>query len=197
MNLQINKTYTFKQLKEAFDWPNNVNGIEKQIKFAKKRNVIIEEAYRQKVTYFKLLSFPPEALIEPKLKWVQHPTKQIFECCKEGFVRNTRTHHIYKCISSTGYITIRPSHGGQSYMAHRLIMETFQPIQNSQQYVVDHLNGKRDDNRLENLRWVFQKENTIARDKNNYQIKELLGQIIQKIGYEETYKKLEKILQDS
>lgn len=197
MNLQINKTYTFRQLKEAFDWPNNVNGIEKQIKFAKKRNVIIEEAYRQKVTYFKLLSFPLEALVEPKLKWVQHPTKQIFECCKEGFVRNTRTHHVYKKINTSGYVCIRPSHSGEGFMAHRLIMETFQPISNSQNFVVDHLNGIRDDNRLENLRWVFQKENTIARDKNNYPIKELLGQIIQKVGYEETYKKLEKILQDS
>ncbi len=194
MNLQINKTYTFRQLKEAFDWTSEVNGINKQIAYAKKRNVIIEKAYKQKVTYFKLLSFPPEALIEPKLKWVQHPKYQIFECCKDGFVRNTRTHHVYKCKNNQGYITIRPSHGGQSYMAHRLIMETFSPIENSKDYVVDHLNGIRHDNALKNLRWCYQKENTQARDQNNYQIKQLLGQLIQKIGYQETVQILQSYL---
>jgi len=49
-------------------------------------------------------------------------------------------------------------------MAHRLIMETFNPVENSKDYVVDHLNGIRDDNKLENLRWCYQKENTQARD---------------------------------
>lgn len=194
MNLQINKTYTFRQLKEAFDWTSNLNGINRQIAYAKKRNVIIEKAYKQKVTYFKLLSFPPEALVEPKLKWIQHPKHQIFECCKDGFVRNTRTHHVYKCKNNQGYITIRPSHGGQSYMAHRLIMETFNPVENSEDYVVDHLNGIRDDNKLENLRWCYQKENTQARDQNNYEIKELLGQLIQKVGYQKTIQILKSYL---
>ena len=194
MTLQINKYYTFRQLKQAFDWTSLPNGIEKQIAYAKKRNVIIQKGYKQKVTYFKLLSFSPEALVEPTLKWVQHPTKEIFQCCKQGFVRNTRTHHVYKCLNNCGYISIRPSHGGESFMAHRLIMETFNPIEKPQQYVVDHINGKRDDNRLENLRWCYQKENMIARDINNYQIKELLGKVIQKFGYETTVLFLQNLL---
>lgn len=79
-------------------------------------------------------------------------------------------------------------------MAHRLIMETFNPIENSKDYVVDHLNGIRDDNALENLRWCYQKENTQARDQNNYQIKQLLGQLIQKIGYQKTVQILKSYL---
>lgn len=193
MKLQLNKCYTFRQLKEAFDWTSQVNGIDKQIRYANKRNVIIEKAFKKGVTYFTLLSFPQQALVQPKLNWVQHPTREIFECCKEGFVRNTRTHHVYKCINNNGYITIRPSHGGESFMAHRLIMQTFYPIENSNQYVVDHINGKRDDNRLENLRWCYQKENMQARDINNYQIKEILGRIIQKFGYQQTVKILKEI----
>ena len=59
---------------------------------------------------------------------------------------------------------------------------------------MDHINGKRDDNRLENLRWCYQKENMIARDINNYQIKELLGKVIQKFGYETTVLFLQNLL---
>ena len=54
--------------------------------------------------------------------------------------------------------------GEEALKTHRLIMETFNPVENSKDYVVDHLNGIRDDNTLENLRWCYQKENTQARD---------------------------------
>lgn len=37
---------------------------------------------------------------------------------------------------------------------HRLVMESFYPQENMDKLVVDHINGVRDDNRLENLRWT-------------------------------------------
>ena len=33
-----------------------------------------------------------------------------------------------------------------------MIMETFNPIKNSQDYIVDHINGIKTDNQLDNLR---------------------------------------------
>ena len=69
---------------------------------------------------------------------------------------------------------------------HRLIMETFNPIPNSNEYVVDHINGIRTDNRLENLRWVSPEENTKLGNQNRQKINNKINQLIQKYGYKKT-----------
>ena len=42
---------------------------------------------------------------------------------------------------------------------HRLVLETFNPIENMKEMQVNHKNWDRLDNRLENLEWVTPKEN--------------------------------------
>ena len=73
-------------------------------------------------------------------------------------------------------------------------MLTFHPIENAENYVVDHINGIKNDNRVENLRWVFQSENMVFCDENNTELKELLAKLIQKYGYEDTKNQLESLL---
>ena len=92
-----------------------------------------------------------------------------------------------------GYIIINKSDGG-NYYAHRLIMETFAPIQNSQDFIVDHINGKRDDNRFENLRWLTQRQNTEMRDINFRKLNINYQKLILKYGYVELNKIFESLL---
>ena len=44
--------------------------------------------------------------------------------------------------------------------AHRMVLETFLPNENSQNLYVNHINGIKQDNRLENLEWCTASENT-------------------------------------
>ena len=63
-------------------------------------------------------------------------------------------------------------------------METFCPIDRPQDYVVDHINGKRDDNRLENLRWLIKRENNEAKDNNYARLNQRYQQLVIKYGYD-------------
>lgn len=56
---------------------------------------------------------------------------------------------------------------GKLYSAHRLVYETFVGSI-PQGMVIDHINGIKDDNRLENLRCISQSENAINAQKNGH-----------------------------
>ena len=64
------------------------------------------------------------------------------------------------------------------------------PIENPEIWTVDHINGKRTDNRLENLRWTTGDENTLFMLWNRAELNKELTRIINKIGYEKTLEKL-------
>ena len=65
-------------------------------------------------------------------------------------------------VNKNGYVvyTLRlPNRQVKKKLAHRLVMETFSPNLKSKELEVNHKNGIKTDNRLENLEWVTRQEN--------------------------------------
>lgn len=66
--------------------------------------------------------------------------------------------------SDNGYVYIMID--GKKKLVHRLVAELFCEKSNIEKNIVDHINGLRDDNRSENLRWVDFSENNSNRRKD-------------------------------
>lgn len=187
----IDNCYKFTELCEKFNWPGQkVTEIERQIIYAERRGVIIEVAFKQGATYFRILQ---DNTLLPGEEWRKCPTDNLqLEVSNFGRVRNVEDKKLLGIKNSKGYLHILKNN--IHYSIHRLVMQTFSPIEDDRHYVVDHINGKRDDNRLVNLRWCMDSDNQFFRDQNNTELKDLLAQLIQKYGYEGTKKHLQSLL---
>lgn len=125
-------------------------------------------------------------------EWKNFPLAPEYQVSNFGRIKHPKGGILEGTINK-GYVRTRIKNLGQ-FQNHRAVMLTFEPIENAEKYVVDHINGIRNDNRLENLRWVFQRENMIFCDENNTELKEILAKLIQKYGYKETKQRLESFL---
>lgn len=126
--------------------------------------------------------------------------RQPFEGCdlevnRAGQVRKKSTKSL-KTLTYDGfgylYTTIKTKDFSKVYRVHRLIAKAFLP-EYEEHLVVDHINGIRDDNRVENLCVKTQQENIAARDKNNAPLYQELRRLIIQYGYEETLSKLKEL----
>lgn len=83
-----------------------------------------------------------------------------YEVSNFGNVRNAITGKLlHKQKRKSGYVKVELWRGGKEYTRdiHRLVAIAFLGLHNG--LVVNHINGQKDDNRLENLEWCTAKEN--------------------------------------
>ena len=88
--------------------------------------------------------------------------------CKDHRTRERKDYYEIVIPSTTqdGYITVGIPGRRDMKLVHRIVAETF--IEKPEGYgkiEVDHLNHNRQDNRVENLRWVTREENLANRSK--------------------------------
>lgn len=117
-------------------------------------------------------------------KWKTLFLNNNYEVSNLGRLRNKRTKVIAKgTITKNGYVNV--SVDNQNYRLHRLILQTWCPNEDYEELTVDHINGNRSDNRLENLRWATQEENTVYMMMHRGELNKEITRLLSKYSYEQ------------
>ena len=99
----------------------------------------------------------------------QHPEFTNYLITKDGNVINKKTNRILKPrTTENGYVIIclyknKKSHNKR---VNRLVLETYNPIENQHLYHAHHENQVRNDNRLANLEWELAADHIREHNKN-------------------------------
>lgn len=86
-----------------------------------------------------------------------------YEISNTGKIRNKNTFKILKPqFGENGYLHVRLSNNGivKIYNLHRLVIRHFSPIDNDIDMQVNHKDGDKTNNCIDNLEWLTPKENT-------------------------------------
>ena len=89
-------------------------------------------------------------------KWKWNKDYQIY-VSNLGNFKNKSKKDISCLVNSNGYLKVTTSQGLK--FAHRVVLETFEPVKNSNLLTVDHINHNKRDNAVNNLEWVTRAEN--------------------------------------
>lgn len=71
--------------------------------------------------------------------------------------------YLHPSPTKKGYerIVLQTSEGRKTFQVHRLVLETFNPIDNPEEMQVNHIDGNKQNNSLDNLEWVTGSENMV------------------------------------
>lgn len=124
--------------------------------------------------------------------WIDCCIPSQYEVSDLGRIRHKTTKVLLQgSINDKGYQDV--SILSKNYRLHRIILQSFDPREDWMDYQVDHINGIRTDNRLENLRWVTNEENTLLMKMNRLGLNKEVTRIINKYGYEQALELLQKL----
>lgn len=200
--MDTNKIYNSKELNEIIGYTGGPQNNNKEQIMTRCRNagLIIEslETPRGMPNLYRIIE--NNFLLEGEI-WVDCICYDSWEVSNLGRVRRKNTKKLLGQKGPDGYINITgKSENGKGdkckrYSVHRLVFLSFNPeFLERTDLIIDHINGKRDDNRLENLRPTSSLGNVRYRDDNQGKINSLVFELVSKFGYEETIIKLEDLL---
>ena len=89
--------------------------------------------------------------------WKEIPFDPRYKISNLGRVSGIRTAFLNQEVERAGYYRVTIS--GKHYFVHRLVLSIFDPIDGMEELQVNHIDGDKLNNKLNNLEWVTPSEN--------------------------------------
>ena len=127
-------------------------------------------------------------------KWIDCIYDNNYEVSNLGKIRRKVSKNELGYIGQSGYVKVALPVGQMG--VHRAVYFSFHPelFSNEALYTIDHINGIKSDNSINNLRALSRLENIKESVQNQTEIKGIVAQLLAKYGYEELKLKLKELL---
>lgn len=178
--------YTRQDIIDSFELTpsNSTKAANDFIKYCKYRGIQIEKVgLLNKENVYRILD-DKNYLLENEI-WKPVPNTSLF-ASNLGRIKNNNG-RLKTLREIQGYLYVTDGVYEKTWRVHRLVLLAFSPIENHNEFAVDHINGIKTDNRIDNLRWVTAQKNISLRDESQNKIGALVSELIQNYGYEEIY----------
>ncbi|EPP4315162.1 HNH endonuclease signature motif containing protein [Staphylococcus pseudintermedius] len=137
-------------------------------------------SYKDSMKYYPLKYTPRNIYFEDGLLWSTIPFAKEYSISITGVIKGKRKNALKTRKDKDGYVIVTLFGESNKHIqcrVHRIIAECFllelnKSIDRNQ---VNHKNGIKDDNRLENLEWVTPKENTLHAIETNLRDNNIFG----------------------
>jgi len=103
-------------------------------------------------------------------EWKVIPGYDNYAISKDGEIKSLRFNRILKSSNSdSGYLYVNLVNNkiNKTTAVHKLVMENFGDRKPGENFVIDHIDGNKNNNKIENLQWMSVRNNT-EKYYNNY-----------------------------
>lgn len=128
--------------------------------------------------------------------WIDCIYNSNYEVSNLGRIRSKKNKRLLGFKDDKGYYKVALGDKYKQIATHRIVYFSFHPqdFVNENIFTIDHIDGCRTNNNINNLQKLTNLENITKMKQDQTNVQSLLGQVVSKIGYQETIKILNQII---